>query len=149
MTQIDVTAAVPATATLADPEVFLPAPARPAGPWRWLVDFVVGPMRHRGLVTLGPVWRTDGREGRSIRWSPARDAHDALPYDALMPEVHGVLVLEEGELGLHVHYTPGAGVVGRGLDVLLRPVARASIRRFVRDVARRLQGSVPAGAGGH
>lgn len=148
MTRIDATAVVPATATLSDAEAFLPPPARPAGPWRWKVDFAVGPLRHRGLVTLGPVWRTEGREGRPIRWVAARDEHDALPYEALMPEVDGVLVLEDGRLGLHVHYTPGAGMVGRGLDVALRPVARASIRRFVQDVARRLQGPVPVGTGG-
>lgn len=147
MTQIDVTAPVPTSASLAEPESFLPAPARPSGPYRWRVDFTVGPFHHPGLVTLGPVWRTEERQGRPIRWTSARDEHDALPYESLVPEVHGVLVVDDGELGLHVHYTPGAGVLGRVLDLVLRPLARTSIRRFHREVARRLNGSVPVAAG--
>lgn len=147
MTQIDVTAVVPAAASLSDPHTFMPPPARPSGPHRWMVDFTVGPLRHRGLVTLGPVWRKDGREGRSIRWVSARDVHDALPYESLMPEVHGVLVLEDGRLGLHVHYTPGAGVLGRCIDLALRPVARSSVRRFAREVARRLRAAAPVRTG--
>lgn len=150
MTRIDVTATVPvASASLDDPEAFLPAPARPAGPDRWVVTFVVGPFHHEGVVSLGPTWRTEGRVGRSITWAPAADEHDALPYESLMPAVSGVLVLEGDVLGLHVHYTPPAArVVGRVIDPVLRPVAHRSIARFLHDVAARMHDDVrttPAG----
>lgn len=148
MTQVDVTVPVPPTATLDDPTEFLPDPARPAGPERWAVDFQIGPFHHEGLVTLGPLWRSEDRTGRSIRWSSARDEHDALPYDVLMPAVHGVLVLEDGELGLHVHYTPSAGPLGRATDLALRPVARRSVRRFLRSVAAQFRASTAAVPGG-
>ena len=148
MTQVDATVPVPPTASLDDPTAFLPDPARPAGPDRWAVDFQVGPFHHEGLVTLGPLWRSDTRTGRAIRWSSARDEHDALPYEVLMPSVHGVLVLEDGVLGLHVQYTPAAGAVGRATDLALRPVARLSVRRFLRSVAAQLRASTPAVPGG-
>ena len=149
MTRIDVTATVPvATASLDDPEQFLPAPARPAGPDRFVVEFVVGPFRHEGVVTLGPTWRTEGRAGRSVAWTPAVEEQDALPYESLMPDVHGVLVLEGDVVGLHVQYTPAGGVVGRIVDPVLRPVARRSIARFLHDVAARMRVGVPTAPGG-
>lgn len=150
MTQIDVTAAVPvATASLADPERFLPPPARPAGPGRWAVEFTVGPFRHEALVSLGPMWRSDSRTGRAIRWAPYVDEHDALPYESLMPSVHGVLVLEEGVVGLHVQYTPAAGVLGRGIDMVLRRFAKASVSRFLHGVAQAMHDdAVPTSTGG-
>lgn len=148
MTEIDVTAQVPvATASLADPEAFLPPPARPAGPGRWVVDFSVGPFHHEALVTLGPMWRSAGRSGRAIQWSPTVDDHDALPYRSLMPSVAGELLLEDGTVGLHVHYTPAIGVLGRLVDPLLRPFARQSVTRFLHEVTRALQGQVPTPAG--
>lgn len=65
MTRIDVTATVPvAAASLDDPERFLPSPARPSGPGRFVVDFAIGAFHHEGVVTLGPTWRTEGRAGR-------------------------------------------------------------------------------------
>ena len=147
MTQIDVTAAVPATASLADLERFLPPPARPAGPDRWVVEFAVGPFHHEAVVTLGSMWRTDDRTGRSIQWVSNVDDHDTLPYEALMPTVHGMLVREGETVGLHVRYEPAAGVLGRLVDPVLRPAARSSIRGFLYDVARamRAEASVPAG----
>ncbi len=149
MTRIDVTATVPvATASLDDPETFLPAPARPAGPDRWVVGFVVGPFHHEGVVTLGPTWRTEGRTGRSIAWTPASDEHDALPYGSLMPAVQGVLVLEGDTLGLHVQYTPAAGLVGRILDPVLRPAARRSVAHLLHDVAVRMRGAEVVAPGG-
>ena len=149
MTRIDVSATVPvATASLDDPETFLPRPARPAGPDRWVVEFVVGPFRHEGVVTLGPTWRSDGRTGRSIAWAPATDDHDALPYATLMPSVQGVLVLEGSDVGLHVQYTPAAGLAGRVLDPALRPLARRSVAHFLHDVARRMRGAVVGPPGG-
>ncbi len=149
MTRIDVTATVPvATASLDDPEHFLPAPARPAGPGRFVVDFAVGPFHHEGVVTLGPTWRTEGRAGRSIAWAPAADEQDALPYESLMPDVQGVLVLEGEVLGLHVRYTPAGGFAGRLLDPLLRPLARRSVAHLLHDIAARMRDEVPTAPGG-
>ena len=149
MTRIDVTATVPAaTASLDDPEQFLPAPARPAGPGRFVVDFAVGPFHHEGIVTLGPTWRTDGRAGRSVAWTPAVGEQDALPYESLMPDVQGALVLEGDVLALRVTYTPAGGVVGRVVDPVLRPMARRSVGRFLRDVAARMGAEVPSAPAG-
>jgi hypothetical protein len=135
-------------ASLVDPASFLPAPARPAGPGRWAVDFAVGPFHHEAVVALGPVWRTEGREGRGISWRSQHDAHDALPYESLFPSVEGVLVLEDGHVSVHVHYTPGAGLLGRAVDPLLRPVARSSVTQFVADVAGRLAPTTATSGGG-
>lgn len=150
MTRIDATATVPAaSASLDDPEAFLPAPARPTGPDRWVVDFAVGPFHHEGIITLGPIWRTKGRVGRSVSWAATTDDHDALPYDRLMPTVRGVLVLEDDVLGLHVRYEPAAGPLGRVVDPVLRPMARRSVARFLDHVAARLRtglGTAPEGA---
>ena len=149
MTRIDVTATVPvATARLDDPELFLPAPARPAGPGRYVVEFTVGPFRHEGVVTLGPTWRTEGRAGRSVAWVPVVDDQDALPYERLVPDVQGVLVLEGDQLALHVQYTPAGGVLGRMVDPVLRPVARRSAARFLDDIAARMRDEVPSAHGG-
>lgn len=140
MTRIDVTATVPATsASLDDPEAFLPAPARPAGPDRWVVNFAIGPFHHEAVVELGPVWRTEGRVGRSIAWAASVEDHDAMPYERLTPPVHGAMVLEGGTVALRADYTPRAGVAGRVVDLVLRPVARRSVRWFIDAVAARMR----------
>ena len=148
MTQIDVTAAVPASASLADPERFLPSPARPAGPDRWVVEFAVGPFHHEAVVTLGSTWRTDDGIGRSIQWMSNVDDRDTLPYEALMPTVQGMLVLDGETLALHVRYEPAAGVVGRLVDPVLRPLARSSVRDFLHEVARAMRAGATVPAGG-
>lgn len=149
MSRIDVSAPTSAIApSLADPARFLPSPTRPCGPDRWLVPLSVGPFRHEAVVTVGPMWRTDGRTGRSVQWAPAVTEHDVLPYEALMPAVHGVLVLEAGQVHLQVHYSPVAGVLGRVVDVVLRPVARASVARFARDIADAMAASPSTTTGG-
>lgn len=145
MTRLDATATVPAaSASLDDPEAFLPAPARPAGPDRWVVEFAVGPFHHEALVELGPVWRTEGRVGRAIAWAAAAEDHDAVPYERLTPRVHGAIVLEDGAVALRVTYRPRGGALGRAIDLVLRPVARRSVRWFVDAVATRMR--VPASA---
>lgn len=149
MTRIDVSAQIDAAApSLSEPEGFLPAPGRPAGPDRWTVELAVGPFRHEAVLTVGPLWRSDGRTGRPIAWEPARLDRDLLPYESLMPVVHGMLVLEGQCLTLRAHYTPAAGRVGRLIDPILRPIARRSIAAFCRDVARTIEAGVPAAQGG-
>lgn len=148
MTRIDVTATVPATsASLDDPGAFLPAPARPAGPDRWVVDFAVGPFHHEAVVELGPMWRTEGRVGRSIAWVASAEDHDAMPYERLTPRVHGALLLEGDTLALRADYTPRAGALGRAVDLALRPVARRSVRWFVDAVAARMRAPATAEQG--
>lgn len=148
MTRFDETATVPAaSASLDAPEAFLPAPARPAGPDRWIVDFAVGPFHHEAVVELGPVWRTEGRVGRAIAWAAAAEDHDAMPYERLTPRVHGVLGLEGDTLVLRVVYEPRAGVVGRVVDPVLRPVAHRSVRWFVDAVAARMHAQAATGTG--
>lgn len=149
MTRIDVSAPITAAApSLSEPEGFLPAPRRPAGPDRWTVDLAVGPFHHEAVLTVGPLWRSDGRTGRPIGWEPARRDGDLLPYETVMPVVHGMLVLDGARLVLRVHYTPAAGRAGRLLDPFLRPIARRSIAAFCRDVARTINAHAPTTSGG-
>lgn len=149
MTRIDVSAQIAAVApSLGEPEWFLPAPGRPAGPDRWTVDLAVGPFHHEAVLTIGPLWRSDGRTGRPIAWQPARRDGDLLPYEALMPKVHGMLVLDGQRLALRAHYTPAAGRLGRLIDPVLRPIARRSIDAFCRQVARTIDARVPVTPGG-
>lgn len=149
MTRIDVSAQINAAApSLSEPERFLPPPARPAGPDRWTADLAVGPFHHEAVLTVGPLWRSDGRAGRPIAWQPARRDGDLLPYESLMPVVHGMLVLDGHCLTLRAHYTPAAGRVGRLIDPILRPIARWSIAAFCRDVARTIEDRVPVSTGG-
>lgn len=145
MTRIDVSAQTSAVApSLSDPERFLPSPARPAGPERWIVDLAIGPFHHEAVLTVGPMWRSDTRSGRSIAWEPAVRDHDVLPYESLMPQVHGALVLEGQHLRLRAIYTPSGGWIGRLVDPILRPLARRSIRAFLRDVAHAMDSQVLA-----
>ncbi len=149
MTRIDVSAPIAAAAaSLREPEQFLPAPARPAGPDRWVVDLAVGPFHHEAVLTVGSLWRSEGRSGRPVAWEPARRDGDVLPYEAMMPVVHGMLLLDGRRLSLRAHYTPGAGRAGRLIDPILRPIARRSIAAFCRDVARTMDAHVPTTAGG-
>lgn len=144
MTRIDVHArTTSATPSLDDPEAFLPAPARPAGPDRWIVDLAIGPFRHEAVLTVGPVWRSDMRCGRAIAWEPAVRDHDVLPYESFMPHVHGALVLEGQHLRLRASYTPSGGWFGRIVDPILRPIARRSIRTFLREVEQTIDSQVP------
>ncbi len=149
MTRIDVSAPITAAAaSLSEPEQFLPAPGRPAGPDRWTVDLAVGPFHHEATLTVGSLWRSEDRAGRPIAWEPARRDRDLLPYEAVMPVVHGMLVLEGTRLVLRAHYTPSAGRVGRLIDPFLRPIARRSIAAFCRDVARQIDAQVLTTPGG-
>ncbi len=144
MTRIDVSARTTAVApSLSEPERFLPAPARPAGPDRWTVDLTIGPFHHEAVLTVGPMWRSDTRSGRAIAWEAAVRDHDALPYERLMPHVHGALVLEGQDLRLRAIYTPSGGWIGRLVDPVLRPIARRSVATFLREVARALDSQVP------
>lgn len=144
MTRIDVNAQTTTVApSLSDPERFLPAPARPAGPDRWIVDLAIGPFHHEAVLTMGPMWRSDTRCGRSIAWEPAVRDHDVLPWESLMPQVHGALVLEDRQLRLRAIYTPSGGWIGRLVDPLLRPIARRSIRTFLREVVHVMDSQVP------
>jgi hypothetical protein len=140
MVRVDV--AVPMTAdvtSLTDPTTFLPSPARQVGPDRYVIDLVVWPWHHDALVELGPIWRAEGRVGRSLTWAPAPAPNDALPYERLMPSVHGVLVVTPGKVALRAHYEPVGGRVGYLLDRFLGRAARTSMRRFVEAVAHTLE----------
>lgn len=149
MTRIDVSAQTAAAVpSLSEPEAFLPPPARPAGPDRWTVDLAVGPFHHEAVLTVGPLWRAGGRSGRSIAWEPAKRDRDLLPYENVMPTVHGVLVLDGRQVSLRAHYTPSGGRAGRLIDPVLRPVARRSIAAFLRDVVDRIDAQVPTTTGG-
>lgn len=149
MTRIDVSAHTSAaTPSLSEPESFLPAPARPAGPDRWVVDLAVGPFHHEAVLTVGSLWRSEGRSGRPIAWEAARRDGDVLPYEAMMPVAHGMLVLDGQRLTLRATYTPAAGRAGRVVDPVLRPIARRSIAAFCRDVAHTIDTQVPTNAGG-
>lgn len=149
MTRIDVSAHLSAAApSLSEPERFLPTPARPAGPDRWAVDLTFGPFHHEAVLTVGSLWRSEGRSGRPISWEPARRDADVVPYEAVMPVVHGMLVLDGQYLTLRANYTPAAGRVGRLIDPILRPIARRSIATFCRAVARTIDAQVPTNAGG-
>lgn len=145
MTSIDASAQTAAAApSLSEPERFLPGPARPAGPDRWIVDLAIGPFHHEAVLTVGPMWRSDTRCGRAIAWQPAVRDHDVLPYESLMPQVHGALVLEGQHLRLRATYTPSGGWIGRLIDPVLRPLARRSVHTFLREVVHAMDSQVPS-----
>lgn len=143
MTRMELDVVLPVAASLIDPGRFLPDPARPAGPGRWVVEFAFGPFRHDAVVTLGPAWRTPRGVCRAIAWEPAPRDTDTMPWARMMPRVHGELATESGRLHLRVDYDPRVAVLGRVVDVLLRPWARASMRAFVEVVAVREAQDVP------
>ncbi len=124
-----------------DPVNYLPPPARPAGPDRWICCLAVGPWHHDAVVTVGGRWRDGDRIGHAIAWEAMPESGDPLPWEVLTPPVHGMLWLQGDRVVLRASYVPPAGVVGRLVDLALQPVARRSMLQFVRDVADRLSSS--------
>jgi hypothetical protein len=93
---------------------------------------------HREVsASVGAPWRAGATRWRAIAWDPVTEEH-------LLPSL-------DGELGLHLEpagratlvfdarYQPPGGMLGAAADAVgLRRVARATVQRFVEEVAARL-----------
>lgn len=137
MTRVTVARQVPDAATLmtAPPVVWLPPPARPAGPNRWAVDLRLGRLRRAVVVELGPVWNDGERLGRPLSWHTDPEDGDVLPYELLLPIFRGTLVaVAADEVVLDGRYDPPFRAFGRAADGLLRRLAERTVRHFLEDV---------------
>ena len=146
--RLDASTLVPEPATAVrtrfvdSPGSWLPPPARPAGPSRWLVDLHAGLVTHPAVCTVGAPWHRDGLCWRRLRWEPADD-EDRARTRTRLPRLEGELGLDTSRvparLVLRAGYVPPGGVLGGTADLLaLRLVARLTARRFLADVAARL-----------
>lgn len=127
-----------------DPGTWLPAPAEPVeGGWRVAVHADGALPRRLGAghptqVSVGPVTATDSKLLRSITWRSATK-------ERLVPGLEGDLELMslEGygcQLSLMGSYRPPMSVIGEAGDRLVgHRVAEACVRRFVLDLAKRLE----------
>jgi hypothetical protein len=127
----------------ADPGLWLPPPALPAD-GHWLVDVSAEGVLPSGLalqraeVRLSDARDTGGYIVRSLSWLSAR-------ADRIFPVLEGDFELFRlpyagWQLSLVGMYRPPLSVVGGAADkVLGQRVAEACVRRFVLDVAERLE----------
>ena len=127
-----------------DPQAWLPDPRRVGEEARWSVPVRAGALTHVVRMRVGDTWRSGSTRWRSLSWEPASDDGDTGGVERFLPEF-------DGELGLHVldddratlildgWYRPPGGVLGSAADAVgLRRVARATMTRFLTEVAARL-----------
>lgn len=137
-----------------DPGRWLPRPADPAGEgWRVLLDArgaLPGARAHRmAVVQLGPIVRGCERVWRRVRW---RDAAGDRRFPVMEADVElEALVGGSCRLSLVGSYEPPGALVGNLTDAAVgHRIAEACVRRFILDIATRLeasQGTAP-GRGG-
>lgn len=126
-----------------DPGRWLPAPGEPAGKeWRVLLDAtgaVPPALAHRtSLLELDPLERLSNRAWRRLRWRDAA-AGRALPTLDADLELEALLG-GASRLAVVGSYEPPGSFVGGLADAAIgHRVAEACVRRFVLDVAARLQ----------
>lgn len=131
-----------------DPGSWLPAPARPAGPYRWSVTLEAGALHRDAIVEVGEVWSIETVDTRAMRWwgePPTREPGLAVRY---LPVFTGGISLRRGvgELQVQVagQYEPPGGPLGTVLDGLGgRQLALTTLDRFVEVVLQRLSEPAP------
>ena len=145
-THIDAPYPQASTVLAGHPALWLPAPVQANGAG-WKVELrAEGALPAKlamrtGLATVGAATRSRGTLLRSITWR-------AATHEQLFPVLVGDLELAElGGGGCHLSlmgsYRPPLAVVGAAGDRLFgHRVAEATVRRFVLDVADRLQSVV-------
>lgn len=92
----------------------------------------------RIAVEVGPLRREEGAARQSLRW---RAAERPRLFPSMEAELRVVPVVGEAstELRLVGRYRPPLGVLGAVGDAVVgAPLAQASVRDFLRDVARRV-----------
>lgn len=125
-----------------DPGRWLPAPGEPAGN-AWLVTLdatgaVPPALAHRtALVQLDPLERLSDRAWRRLHWRDA--AGGALPALDADLELEALLGGTSRLVLVGSYQPPGAFVGGLADAAIGHRVAEACVRRFVLDVAARLQ----------
>lgn len=126
-----------------DPTRWLPAPGDATGTaWRVTLDATgavpAALARRVALVELDPLERLTDRAWRRLRWSDEA-AGRGLPVLEADLELEALLS-DTSWLALVGGYQPPAGLVGGLADAAAgHRVAEACVRRFVLDVATRLQ----------
>ncbi len=118
--------------------------ARRDGPASYTLSLRAGSLRRRVTAAVGDPWQMGATHWRSLSWDPVADDGEPAAIDRLLPSL-------DGELGLHVEpggrttlvldarYQPPGGIIGAAADaVALRRVARATVERFLEDVAAQL-----------
>jgi hypothetical protein len=129
-----------------DPTLWLPAPAEPLdGGWSVTLH-ADGPLPraladHRAIVTVGPSSTSEGTVLRSISWrSSSSDRFiPALEADLSLTCLNG----SGCQLSLMGSYRPPLAVAGAAGDRLVgHRVAEAAVRRFVLELADRLDASL-------
>lgn len=130
------------------PDVWLPELSSRQSGDNWNVYVWVGQIGHLVTSTVGePSLREEG-VSRRLRWAPQGTA-----FVRSLPRFDGILSLRGGadetaQLSLHGTYQPPYGPLGAVADRLgLSRVARATARRFLMDVAARIDGRID-GRGG-
>lgn len=127
-----------------DPQAWLPGPRRDGGEARWAVPVRAGALTHVVHLSIGSTWQSGNTRWRALSWEPGPDHGDVGAVERMLPGF-------DGELGLHVldedrvtlildgWYQPPGGVLGHAADAVgLRRVARATMTRFLTEVAARL-----------
>ncbi len=129
-----------------DPALWLPPPAEPVGP-EWQVTLHAdgalreGMSEHEALVTVGPTSWAELGLLRRISWRSSKSERLVPMLDADLE-----LVALDGsgcQLSLMGSYRPPLSVIGAAGDRLLgHRVAEACVRRFVLDVAERVESTL-------
>lgn len=127
-----------------DPDFWLPATARRAGPSRWhegtwTVEVRGLGSRRQVRCEVGHVWRTGQSVWRHLEWTPVSTDADVLPASMLPTLVGEIGVAVSGadaSLVFSGHYDVPAGHVGVVLDVVgLGRVARRTVTHFLAQIS--------------
>lgn len=125
-----------------DPGLWLPD-AEPLGGDRWAVEVHAAGWSQRVVITVGEPWSSASTRWRSVSWEPVRDeeaSERGLRHLPVFDGELGVFATGSGaSLALEGRYRAPGGSVGAVLDGLaLNRVARATVNRFMEEVAARL-----------
>lgn len=127
----------------ADPQAWLPAPARPRGVDRWTVDLAAGRFHRRVACRVGMVWVVGQALWRSVSWEPVDEPDEVVFVGRFLPTFDGKLLLTVDDGGaalvLEGTYAPPAGWFGAVADrAAFHTVADTTAMWFLRSVAARL-----------